>query len=146
MKSWVWRPTTMRQVVCGVDQRHVAEGLRHVAEHAAVADVVLLGEQADVVAKIKQPLVEITSFVVPVDQIEIIGEPERTCEERTLPSGESVDRVLPGAIAQQQPVVAELALYCLDGADDTWVLRWQEPDLRDEQQRCVRLLAAVALD
>src|SRR5215204_284438 len=46
------------EVQGGHDQRHVAERLREVAELAPQARVVLLGEQADVVAEREQTLEE----------------------------------------------------------------------------------------
>jgi hypothetical protein len=44
------------QGACGVDQRDVTEGLGKVADQPAGGGVVLLGEQADVVAQGEQPV------------------------------------------------------------------------------------------
>ena len=50
------RARVLVQVERGLDQRHVAERLRRVADLALVPGVVLLAEQADVVAQREQPL------------------------------------------------------------------------------------------
>ena len=47
-----------------VDEREVRERLREVAELPARSRVVLLGEQADVVAEVEQPLEELARLVV----------------------------------------------------------------------------------
>ena len=45
-----------RQQPRGIDQRHMRQRLRKISEHAPAARIVLLGEQAHIVAQGKQPL------------------------------------------------------------------------------------------
>jgi hypothetical protein len=40
-----------REVICGVDQRDMAECLGKVAEHTPASGIVFLGQQADIVAQ-----------------------------------------------------------------------------------------------
>ena len=72
------------QAVGGVDERDVREGLREVADEAPRHRVVLLGEEAEVVAQREQALEERPRVVDAADQVQAVGEPERAGEERAL--------------------------------------------------------------
>ena len=58
LRALLRRLRRARQVVRGVDQRDVRERLREVADQPLASRVVLLGEQADVVAQREQPFEE----------------------------------------------------------------------------------------
>ena len=83
------RPSPMRER--GADEREVGERLREVAELAAGDRVVFLGEQADVVAEVEQPLEQLARLVVPALQRQHLDEPERAGEEDALAGGQPVD-------------------------------------------------------
>src|SRR4051795_1157903 len=80
----VGRAAVGRQVAGGVDQGHVAERLGEVAYQAARAGVVLLRQQAEVVAQREQPLESLHSLLVASLQRVVVGEPERAREEGPL--------------------------------------------------------------
>src|ERR1700720_2059212 len=63
-------------VVCRVDQRNMEKGLRKVADHALSAGVILLAEQADVVAQADEPLKQALCVGGTSDQYIGVGEPE----------------------------------------------------------------------
>src|SRR5690606_25409549 len=64
------------QVQRGVDQGDVAVRLGEVAHLTVVPRVVLLGEQAHVVAQAQQPFVQLPRLFGPPDQVEVVGQPE----------------------------------------------------------------------
>src|SRR5580704_10716750 len=64
------------QIERGADQREMAERLREVAEEALLLGVVLLREQADVVAQREQPLEERLRVALATHEGEAVGEPE----------------------------------------------------------------------
>src|SRR5690348_13455070 len=104
----------------GVDQGDVRERLREVADQPAAADVVLLGEEADVVAQREQSLEELPRLVAAAGQREIVGEPERAGQKRPLARRESVEllgrRVV--RVPPHEAVLDELALDRGDRAAD----------------------------
>ena len=71
--------------VRGVDEPDVGERLRHVAQHPPGCRVVLLAEQADVVAQGEQAVEHDLRSVAFSDQGQALHEPERADEERALP-------------------------------------------------------------
>src|SRR3546814_647506 len=96
------------EVVRGVDERDVREGLGEVAELVAAVRVVLLGEQADVVADRQQVLEPGERVLAPADQRQRVAEPEAAREKRALARRQAVrDRVR--AIAQHEAVHGQLA-------------------------------------
>src|SRR5690606_31351009 len=70
------RPGRQRDQPCGVDERHVRQGLRIVAEHPPLARVVFLGQEAEVVAEPEQPLEERLGVLAPAQEREVVREPE----------------------------------------------------------------------
>ena len=74
-------------------KRDVREGLGEVAHETLCDRVVLLGEKAEVVAQREQPLEELHRFVVAADEMQVVGQPERTGEEGALATRQSVDVV-----------------------------------------------------
>src|SRR6185312_11407424 len=102
------RPVGGPQVACGVDERHVRQRLREVAEHHPVDRVVLLGEEADVVAQREEPLEQALGLAPASGERERIGEPERAGQERAFASRQAVGRGML-AVAHHEPVANELA-------------------------------------
>lgn len=64
------------QVACGIDEAHVRERLRKIAQHAVATRIVFLGEQANVVSKAQQVFEQFARFIVAALEREIISEPE----------------------------------------------------------------------
>jgi hypothetical protein len=50
LPTFLGRPATAREVARGVDQHHVGERLRKVAQQAVGPGIILLGQQADIPA------------------------------------------------------------------------------------------------
>jgi hypothetical protein len=65
----------------GVDQRDMRESLRIVADLPARLRVVLLGEEADIVAQLEQPLKERTGVITPTLQDIVVGQPKAAGEK-----------------------------------------------------------------
>src|SRR3954469_135871 len=77
----------------GVDERHMAEGLREVADQSAGLGVVLLGEESDVVAQGQQPFEDLPGLVVPALEGVVVREPESAREKGSLAGRQTVDAV-----------------------------------------------------
>jgi UDP-N-acetyl-D-mannosaminuronic acid transferase (WecB/TagA/CpsF family) len=73
-----------------VHERDVAEGLREVADQPSRPRVVLLGEEADVVAQVEQALEALAGVVAPAHLLEAVHEPERAHQEGALVTGQAV--------------------------------------------------------
>src|SRR5262245_28428988 len=140
------RAFLVRKVVGRVHEPDVRERLREVAEQPLLVRVVLLGEQAEVVADSEQPLEERARLVPAAEGGEAVDEPERARQEHALAGREAVDlaRVLL-AVALDEAVARQVALDALDRADDARVVDRQEADERDEQGARVERLRAVRL-
>ncbi len=123
----------------------MAERLWEVAELAARDGVVLLGEQAHVVAHVQQPLEQGPRLLLPAGHVQGVGQPERAGQEGPLGSGQPVHRAALGAVAADEAVAAELGADGVDRADHARVVGGQEADPGDEQCGGVQLLGAVVL-
>ena len=75
------------------DQAEVREGLREVADLAPERRVVLLGEEAEVVAQAQQPLEEALGLVEAPGEGVVVDEPEAADQKGRFVAGESVDAV-----------------------------------------------------
>ena len=71
------RPARAREVARRIDDRHVAERLREVTQHAARPRIVFLGEQAHIVAQREQSIEEPDRIALATDEAQRVGEPER---------------------------------------------------------------------
>ena len=143
-------PGVVLEVERGLDQRHVAEGLREVADLPAVARVVLLAEQPDIVAHGQQPLEQPHRVAGPADQAQRVHQPEAAGQEGSLGTGQAVDaclRLRAGGLGvpEHQAAADQLALDGRHRGHDPRVVRRQEADLRDQQHRRVQRGAAVVL-
>jgi hypothetical protein len=79
------------EVERGLDERHMAERLRRVADLTRIPGVVFLAEQPDVVAQREQPVEELMCLFVAADHVQGVGQPEAACQERALAAGQAVD-------------------------------------------------------
>src|SRR3954451_16072082 len=70
-----------RELARGEDERQVAEGLGEVADLASTRDVVLLGEQAEVVGEAGKPLEKLACLLDAAVARERVDEPERAGQE-----------------------------------------------------------------
>src|SRR5689334_5885673 len=127
------------QVVGGVDQGDVREGLRKISDLAREARVEFLGEQSDIVAQRQQTLEELARLVDAPQQGIVVGQPKAAGEKGTFPGRQAV-LDLSGVVAHDKTVNEKALLDCLDGSDDARVGRWKEPDEREEQQARVERL------
>ncbi len=108
LRALLGRTLPGAKVVGAVDQPDVGERLREVAELAAPHRVVLLGQQAHVVAQREQVARTARRPRPSAQQREVVDQPERAGEERALARRQAVDRLL-RAVALDQAVVGQLA-------------------------------------
>ena len=90
-----------RQVECAVDQRHMRECLRKIAEQLARGGIVFLAQQADIVAERDQPLEQGVCVVEPAEHHIGIDQPEAARQERAFARRQPVVRAR-GVVAQHQ--------------------------------------------
>ena len=81
----------------------MGQRLGEVAELAAAAGIVLLGEQPHVVAQREQPVVEPARLVAPPEQDQVVHQPERAGEEESFARREAIHAGL-GGIALDESV------------------------------------------
>ena len=129
------RTVLARQVEGGVDQRHVREGLREIADHALRAGIVLLRQQADVVAQ-RRAVARTSpraSSRRPMQRV-VVGQPEGAQQERPLAGGQPVDGWAYSAVAVDEAVASPARVRspppCRACADR----RRQKADQRQHQQ------------
>src|ERR1700691_5951186 len=82
------------EIVGGVDQRDVGKSLRKISELPAKHGIVFLGKQANVVAQTEQTLKQTARLRRAAGHRVVVGEPERTRQERTLARRQSIDASL----------------------------------------------------
>ena len=87
------------------DEGEVAERLREVADLPAARDIVLLGQQAEIVAQADEPLEQRLRFRDASVTCERVDQPERAGQELTLVARQSVVG-LAGRIARDEAVAA----------------------------------------
>src|ERR1700722_1060438 len=73
-------------------QRDVAERLRHVTDQPAVARIILLTEQPNIVTQGEQPLEQLDCLLVPPAQLERVRQPETASQEGPLRTRQPVHR------------------------------------------------------
>jgi hypothetical protein len=105
----------------------VREGLGEVAELTLLYGVVLLRQQANVIAKSKQALEKLDSLCAATLQEQVVGEPEATRQEGAFTCGQAVDARI-SVVAAHQPVDSELALDSGNGTSHARVVGRQEAD------------------
>ena len=129
-----------------VDQRHVGEGLGEVSDQSTGHRVVLLGQQAQVVAQVEQAIEELAGIVLAAEQGQAVGQPERAGQERPLAAGQPVDVAgVDGPVAEDEVTLHQLPLDGLDGGPHPGVRGREEPHQGDHQQAGVQLVRAVVL-
>src|SRR6476659_5301801 len=114
------------------------ERLRKIAEVAPARGVVLLGQQTHVIAELEQSFEQTHGVVVAPDQDVRIDEPEAASQERALARFETIVDTL-RTVPKHETVDAQFPLDRLDGRDVTGVVRSNEPELAEQEQRCVDL-------
>ena len=129
-----------------VDERHVAERLREVADAGGRARVVLLGQQPDIVAQRQQPLEQLARLVAAADQREVVGQPERARRNAPSPGGSpstpSRRRSCSAARSRRSSSSRSIASTVPRTRGSS---ARQEADQRDHQQARVELARAVVL-
>src|SRR5258708_9086619 len=99
----------------------MAEGLREVALQALGPGLVLLGEQAEVVADGEQALEQLLGVGQPADRDVGVGQPEAAGEERAFARLQTVVDLM-GVVAPHEAVDQEVALDRLDRAAEAWIV------------------------
>ena len=124
------RPMRLRQISRRVDQPHVRERLRKIADQATRDRVVFLAHQAEIVAQGQQKLEQHACFVMTALERVVVRQPERTGRKRTFTGRHPVyrrARVI-GGISQDEAVMEQLALDRAHRSDDPRIVRWEESD------------------
>ena len=140
------------QVERGLDQRHVAERLREVADLPRVPRVVLLAEQPDVVAQRQQPLEQLPRRRRSGRSC-AARSPARSCRPGTRPRSRSGRRRRPGRPRRRRAGCTGSTRPSL--ISSRWMVSTvdttrgssggRKPDLGDQQHGRVQLGAAVVL-
>ena len=120
----------------------MAEGLRKVAHLALVDRVVLLGQQAKVVADRQQALEQGLGVVDPADGDIGVDQPEGADQEGALGGVEAVVDFA-GVIPVDEAVVQEVALDGLDRTDVAGIVGGDEAEFGQQQQGGVDRLSAL---
>ena len=124
----------------------MGERLGKVAHEPTRDRVVLLGQQAEVVAQVEEPLEELAGIVVTTQQRQAVSHPERAGQEGTFSAGEAVDLArVRGAIAEDEVPFDQLSLDGLDRPPHPRVSRREESDQRDHQQAGIERIGPVVL-
>src|SRR5215218_9781523 len=126
------------------DEREMAEGLREVAHLTPAPDVVLLGEQAEVIGQADEPLEQCSRLVDAAIARERVDEPEGAGQELALVAGQAVVG-LRGRVARDEAVATELARDRVDRPRYAIVGSRQEANERNVQHAGVELARAVVL-
>ncbi len=130
----------------GVDERDMGERLGEVPHLPLSHMVVLLCEEAEVVPEGQQPFEHRARIVLPADEVQAVGQPERAGEECALPAVQPVDRPLVrGAVTEHETVFDELTLDRLDRPDHARIRRRQEPGVGDHEKARIERAGAVVL-
>src|SRR5712691_2602591 len=137
-------PAALAEDDRGVDEREVRECLRKVSELAVRDRVVLLGEQADVVAQVEQSLEQLARLLDVALQREHVREPERARQEHALARRQPV-LDLGGPVAQNESVDDQLAPDRVDGGDEARIRRGQKADQRHQEDARVELVRVERL-
>src|SRR5580698_4102369 len=133
------------EVEGGVDHRDVGKSLGEVADEAFELDVVLLGEQAEVVAQGEQAIEEAARVVGAADGFEATDHPETAGEEDAFAGRQAVLDLF-GVVAKNEASGHEIALNRFDGAADAVVGGGEKADDGHEQKRRIELFCAVEAD
>src|SRR5262245_42982940 len=110
-----------RDVVRGVHERDVGEGLREVADGALSTEIVLFGQQAQIVGQADEPLVQALGVRQASGQNVGVCKPEAAREKGAFTRRQSVvgrGRVVP----EHQPAPQQLLLNSPDGAQHACVV------------------------
>ena len=107
-------------------KREVAERLREVADLPLARDVVLLCEQAEVVAQAEQPLEQRARLVDAAVERERVDQPERAGQELAFVARQPVVG-LGGRVARDEAVAPELARDRVDRSGDPLVVPGRKP-------------------
>lgn len=124
----------------------MAERLRSVAQLTARSGVVLLAEETDIVAQGEEPLEQGARLPEGADGAQRVDHPEAAGQKGALRARQSVDvPIALRVVAHDQPVHVQLLADGVHGAHDSRVVRWQEPETRDLQERGVETVRPVEL-
>jgi hypothetical protein len=125
----------------------VAKGLRGVAEVAAGGRVVLLAEEADVVAKGEEAFEQVDCLIGAADAVECVCEPEGGSHEAAFATGNAVDvgTACGDGVPQYEAVIGEVSLDRVDGSDHALVVPREEAVARHQQDGRVEPWGAVGL-
>ena len=118
--------------------------MREVADLTLPLHVVLLCQEAEIVAQGDQSLEQLARLTDPPVERQRADEPERAGEELSLVARQPVVRD-GRRVAGDESVTAELARDRVDGVRDALVAPGQEPDQRDVEHTRVELLRPVVL-
>ena len=78
------------EVEGGVDHGDMGEGLGEIAHEASKARIVLLREEAEIIAQRQETGEEVPGIALATEENEAVDEPEAACQECSLTGRESV--------------------------------------------------------
>ena len=138
------RSTRAPQIVGGVHEGNVREGLRVVADETVRLRIVLFGEQADVIAQCEQCCKQAAGVASASQQREVVGQPEVAQQERRFAGGQAVNcagRGVPG----DKAVGDQALLYGRYGAAHSRIVGRKESHQRQHQQTGVEFRRSIGL-
>src|SRR5207302_1177837 len=121
------------------------ESLRKITDHAAVPKIVLLAEQADIIAQAQQAIEQVSRLLEPLLQDIGIDQPEAAGQEGALAGRQTVLH-LRGVVAHHESLPQEPLLDGADGAADARIIGREESDAGQQQQTRIELLRPVGLN
>src|SRR6185437_12378685 len=126
----------------GRDMREVSQALGEVSQHLPPLRLEFLRKQAEVVRATACPLEGLPCLLSPPLVRQTLRQPERAGDKRPFVASQPV----PGRVPQHQPVMRQFLTDRLRRADHPLVVPSDEVDRRQQQQRRIQILAAVAAD
>ena len=124
------------------DVRQVSQPLRKVTQHLLRAGVVLLGKQSQVIRCRGRLFEGSKRLPAPALPGQAFHQPEGTREKGAFPALQAVHTL----VAQYQAVAGELPPDYIGGPHHALVVERDEIHTRQQQQRRIHLVAAIALD
>lgn len=122
--------TNGEQVVGGVDEANVRERLWEVPELTLLPGIIFFGKQPEVVSNGQEALEEEFGLGLAARKGQVVGEPERTGDERSFTCRKPVGRRF-GGIAVDETIPHEGSLDGIDGAADPGIGGRKKPYKRD---------------
>src|ERR1035438_805743 len=133
------------EVEGGIHECNMREGLGEVPHETFALRIVLLREQAKVIAQRKQALEQRSCVLNATDRLQAAHHPEAARKKDTLSRWEPVI-YLRGVVPHDQSTAHKLSFDRFDCTDNARISAWQKADQRHQKQSGIELIRSVGLD